>query len=78
MYIDKKYINQISPLLERFKWKSDNLANCRCKICGDSQKNKSKSRGYFFLKGKFLYIAVSTLKRGQTELNRQGQRPTTF
>jgi hypothetical protein len=56
MYIDKKYINQISPLLERFKWKSDNLANCRCKICGDSQKNKSKSRGYFFLKGNdFFY-----------------------
>jgi len=56
MYIDKKYINQISPLLERFKWKNDNLANCRCKICGDSQKNKSKARGYFFVKGNdFFY-----------------------
>ena len=50
VYIDKKYINQVSSLLDRFKWKSDNLANCRCPICGDSQKKKSKARGYFFIK----------------------------
>lgn len=49
-YIDKKYINMVSPQLERFKWKSGNLANCRCPICGDSQKNKSKARGFFFPK----------------------------
>lgn len=49
-YIDKKYINMVSPQLERFKWKSANLANCRCPICGDSQKNKSKARGFFFPK----------------------------
>ena len=50
VYIDKKYINQVSSLLDRFKWKNDNLANCRCPICGDSQKKKSKARGYFFVK----------------------------
>lgn len=33
-YIDKKYIGMVSPLLKRFKWKKDNLANCRCPICG--------------------------------------------
>ena len=26
------------------------VANCRCQICGDSQKNKWKARGYFFSK----------------------------
>ena len=50
MYIDKKFINMVSPQLERFAWKKDNLANCRCPICGDSQKNKTKTRGYFYQK----------------------------
>jgi hypothetical protein len=49
-YIDKKYINLVSPQLERFKWKSGNLANCRCPLCGDSQRSKSKARGFFFPK----------------------------
>jgi hypothetical protein len=49
-YIDKKYINLVSPQLERFKWKGASLANCRCPICGDSQKNKTKARGFFFPK----------------------------
>lgn len=48
LYIDKKYINLISNQLEKFKWKGDGLANCRCKICGDSTTNKNKARGYFF------------------------------
>ena len=49
-FIDKKYINLVSPQLQRFKWKSDNTANCRCPICGDSQKSKTKARGFFFIK----------------------------
>jgi hypothetical protein len=48
--IDKKYINLVSPQLQRFKWKSESLANCRCPLCGDSQKNKTKARGFFFPK----------------------------
>lgn len=48
LYIDKKYINLISSSLEKFKWKGDGLANCRCKLCGDSERNKNKARGYFF------------------------------
>ena len=50
MYIDKKFINMISSQLERFSWKKDDLAVCRCKICGDSQKKKTKTRGYFYVK----------------------------
>lgn len=49
-FIDKKYINMVSPQLERFKWKKTDVANCRCPFCGDSQKNKSKARGFFFKK----------------------------
>lgn len=48
LYLDKKYINLVSTSLEKFKWKKDNLANCRCPICGDSEVNKNKARGYFF------------------------------
>jgi hypothetical protein len=43
-YIDKKYINMVSPLLEKFKWKKDNLANCRCPLCGDSDRSKIKGK----------------------------------
>jgi len=56
MFIDKKFINLVSPKLERFAWKKEDLANCRCPLCGDSSKNKVKARGYFFQKqGDFFY-----------------------
>ena len=47
-FIDSKYISIISPKLERFKKVKNNLFNFRCPICGDSKKNKNKSRGYFY------------------------------
>ena len=56
VYIDKKYVNLVSGSLEKFKWKKDTLATCRCFKCGDSKKNKSKTRGYFFEhKGHYVY-----------------------
>ena len=48
LFIDKKFVSLVSPKLERFKQKSEYLWNCRCKICGDSSKNKIKARGYFY------------------------------
>jgi hypothetical protein len=55
-YIDKKFINFMSGQLQRFSWKKENLANCRCPICGDSSKNKTKARGFFFeKKGQYFY-----------------------
>ena len=56
LFIDKKFINLMSGQLQRFSWKKDNLANCRCPICGDSSKNKVKARGFFFeKKGEFFF-----------------------
>lgn len=48
LYIDMKYSDRISPVLEGFKLKSSTpyRANCRCPLCGDSQKNKHKKRGW--------------------------------
>ena len=45
-HIDKQYINQIRSQLENFKWIQDK-ANFRCPLCGDSMKNKAKTRGWF-------------------------------
>lgn len=47
-YIDVKYINLLSLRLDKFKKIKSNLYNFRCPICGDSQKNKNKSRGYLY------------------------------
>ncbi len=47
-YIDVKYINLISSRLLKFKRVKPHLYNFRCPICGDSQKNKTKARGYFY------------------------------
>lgn len=46
--IDHKYINLLSISLDKFVKKGPSLYNCRCNICGDSYKNKSKARGYFY------------------------------
>ena len=47
-HIDSKFIGLISSKLEKFKRVKANLYNFRCPICGDSKKNKSKTRGYIY------------------------------
>ena len=49
-HVDSKFINLLSPKLEKFKRVKANLYNFRCPICGDSKKNKSKTRGYLYVK----------------------------
>ena len=54
--IDVQYLYNISPRLDRFKKKSRNLFNFRCPYCGDSQKNKSKARGFVYaVKNEYFY-----------------------
>jgi hypothetical protein len=56
-WIDEKYINLISCRLKNFKRKKSGLYNCSCPLCGDSQKNKLKARGFFIAKkGKWFYF----------------------
>ena len=47
-FVDVKYISTLSPRLEKFKKVKNNLYNFRCPLCGDSQKNKNKTRGYLY------------------------------
>jgi transcription elongation factor Elf1 len=45
-----KYIGIVSTRLDKFKRKGPNLYSFRCPICGDSEKNKNKTRGYIYEK----------------------------
>lgn len=56
MYTEIKYLNLLSTQLPKFKQKKRNLWNFRCPICGDSTRNKNKSRGFVFeIKGDLVY-----------------------
>ena len=46
--VDSKYIGLVSSRLLKFKRVKPNLYNFRCPICGDSQKQKNKARGYLY------------------------------
>lgn len=50
MWIDHKYIGILSIRLDKFTRKDSYTYNFRCPICGDSQRNKNKARGYIFAK----------------------------
>ena len=55
-FIDVKYINLCSSLLDKFKQKQTNLWNFRCPLCGDSKKHKNKCRGFIYEKrNKYFY-----------------------
>lgn len=56
LFVDLKYLKLISNRLPLFRQKNDKVYNCRCIICGDSSKKKSKARGYFYaIKNDLLY-----------------------
>ena len=65
-YIDIKYLNIVSPQLQRFKKKSDNLWNFRCPYCGDSKKNKTKARGFVYKKNNDLFFKCHNCGVGTT------------
>lgn len=56
LWIDNRFVGLLSNRLERFARKDDKTVNCRCPVCGDSQKNKRKARGYIYQKnGRTIY-----------------------
>lgn len=50
IHVDKIYISRLSTRLDRFTEKRNNLFNCRCPFCGDSQKKTYKARGYIYIR----------------------------
>jgi len=65
-YIDLKYIMMLSPRLDKFKRVRDNLFNFRCPYCGDSQKSRSKARGYFYRKKNDFFFRCHNCAKGTT------------
>ena len=47
LFLDLKFINEVAHSLLMFKKKDEYRFNFRCPICGDSQKNSRKARGWF-------------------------------
>lgn len=47
-YLQRKYL-QIYLSSVQHRQASNSVWNCRCPVCGDSQKDQKKMRGYFFL-----------------------------
>lgn len=65
LYIEIKYLNQLSFKLEKFKKKRDGEWNMRCPFCGDSKKNKLKTRFYIGEKsGKLFYMCHNCQTNG--------------
>ena len=55
-WIELKYIGALAPRLSMFVKKDNDVWNMRCPICGDSQKSKTKARGYILGKnGKYSF-----------------------
>ncbi len=67
-WIDEKYVMMLRPHLEGFTLKRQNplLVNCRCPLCGDSQKSKSKKRGYFYTRSGSVFYSCKNCGEGTT------------
>jgi len=48
IFVDHKYIGLVSARLEKFAKRKENLYTFRCPYCGDSKRNKNRTRGYFY------------------------------
>lgn len=52
--IDNYYASLVSSRLEKYKRIKEGVHTFRCPYCGDSQKHRNKTRGYFFTKNSGL------------------------
>ena len=68
-YIDTKYVNLVSSRLPLFKNKHQGLYNFRCPFCGDSQKSKTKARGYLYQKKTDLFYRCHNCGQSNTFSN---------
>lgn len=57
-WLDREYLGRLSFRLEKFTLKnfSPYHANFRCPYCGDSKKDKNKTRGYFYTKDAKIFF----------------------
>lgn len=68
-FLDAKYINLVSPQLVKFAKKKEDLYTFRCPYCGDSSKNRNKTRGYFYRKRNDFFFKCHNCGVGRTFTN---------
>ena len=67
LIVDQEYIQRhIATRLNRFTKKDANLWNFRCPYCGDSQKNKRKTRGYIYKREQDYFFRCHNCQKGTT------------
>ena len=69
LWVDKKYLRLISSRFRNSKWKDDNLLNHSCPYCGDSKKNKTKARGFFYRVKNDMFFKCHNCGTGQSFAN---------
>lgn len=69
VFIDRKYLKLLSPKLNKFSQKKEDLYNFRCPFCGDSRKNPHKARGYIYKKKNDYYYKCQNCGIGYTMYN---------
>ena len=69
LWLEKKYLNMVSPYLDMAKWINENTFNHRCPYCGDSQKNTYKARGYHFVKEQSLIYKCHNCGKSTSSIN---------
>jgi hypothetical protein len=67
-WIDDKYVMMLQPKLEGFtlKRRSPIVVNCRCPLCGDSKKSRTKKRGYFYGRGAGVFYSCKNCGESTT------------
>lgn len=68
-WIDNKFVGLLSSRLPRFTKKGNSLWNFRCPLCGDSQKNKFKARGFLFEKSGSVFYKCHNCHQGMAFSN---------
>lgn len=69
IWIDRKYVLLVSTRLDRFKQIKSDLFNFRCPFCLDSQKSKTKARGYVYKKQQNYIFSCHNCGQGMSIKN---------
>ena len=67
--VEHEYLPMVGCRLDRFVRKKDDLYTFRCPYCGDSSKNKNKTRGYFYSKKNEMLFKCHNCGVGRTFAN---------
>jgi hypothetical protein len=66
LLLDETFLRQVSARLDRFKQTGSHHFNCRCPICGDSKRNRSKARFHAFEHNKKGFLVCKCFNCGYT------------